>query len=175
MPELFLKPASSVIGHLDHIVYPEVSNSISCGGELAVVIQSEARKVSEERTLEYVLGYTCAIDVTALDLLSDRFPTRAKSYYTFCSLGPYIATVIGDNLLLRSRVNGNQVLDHSTSGMIFSVAKVISCITQFMALQPLDVILMGTPKPETSVNPGDVVEVELQGISTLRNTIVQRK
>ncbi|MBI4320914.1 MAG: fumarylacetoacetate hydrolase family protein [Chloroflexi bacterium] len=175
-PEVFLKPASAVIGHLDHVVYPEVSNSVSCGGELAVVIRREARRVPEDGALEFVLGYTCGLDVTAQDLLKERFQTRAKSFYTFCSLGPWVETsVAGDDLLLRSRVNGNLVLDHRTGGMIFGVGQAVSYISQFMALQPLDVVLMGTPKPETEVDEGDAIEVEIEGIGTLRNAVTRTR
>jgi 2-keto-4-pentenoate hydratase/2-oxohepta-3-ene-1,7-dioic acid hydratase in catechol pathway len=173
-PEVFLKPPSAVVGHLDGIVYPAVSKHLTCGGELAVVMKREARNVPEDRALDFVLGYTCANDVTAWDLITERFPTRAKGFYTFCPLGPCISTDIdGDNVTLKSTLNGQLILDHSTSGMIFSVKEAVSYISQFMALEPLDVLLMGTPRPETTVDVGDVVEIEIEGIGTLRNTVVK--
>ncbi len=175
-PQVFLKPSSTVVGHLGSIVYPVVSKHLTCGGELAVVMKREARNVPKDRALEFVLGYTCANDVTAWDLIAERFPTRAKGFYTFCPLGPCIATdVDGDNVMLRSRLNGQLILDHSTSGMIFSVKEAVSYISQFMALEPLDVILMGTPRPETTVEVGDMVEVEIEGIGTLRNTVAKAR
>ena len=173
-PEVFLKPPSAVTGHLGGIVYPTVSRHLTWGGELAVVMKREARNVPEERALDFVLGYTCANDVTASDLTAERFPTRAKGFYTFCPLGPCIATDIdGNNVTLKSTLNGQLIVDDSTSGMIFSVKKAVSYISQFMALEPLDVVLMGTPRPETTVHVGDVVEVEIEGIGTLRNTVVK--
>jgi 2-keto-4-pentenoate hydratase/2-oxohepta-3-ene-1,7-dioic acid hydratase in catechol pathway len=173
-PEVFLKPRSAVVGHLDGIVCPAVSKHLTCGGELAVVVKCEARNVPEDIALDFVLGYTCANDVTAWDLISERFPTRAKGFYTFCPLGPCISTDIdGDNVTLKSTLNGDLILDDSTSGMIFSVREAISYISQFMALEPLDVVLMGTPRPETTVEAGDVVEIEIDGIGTLRNTVVK--
>jgi len=172
-PQVFFKPSSAVVGHLGDIAYPEVSRHVTCGGELAVVVKREARKIPEDRALDFVLGYTCANDVTAWDLINERFPTRAKGYYTFCPLGPCIATDIdGDNITLKSRLNGELILNHSTSGMIFGVKEALSYISQFMALEPLDVILMGTPRPETTFTVGDVVEVEIEGIGTLRNRVV---
>lgn len=173
-PEVFLKPPSAVTGHLGGIVYPTVSKHLTCGGELAVVLKREARNVPEERALDFVLGYTCANDVTASDLTAERFSTRAKGFYTFCPLGPCIATDIdGDNVILKSTLNGQLILDDPTSGMIFSVKEAVSYISQFMALEPLDVVLMGTPRPETTVDVGDVVEVEIEGIGTLRNRVVK--
>jgi 2-keto-4-pentenoate hydratase/2-oxohepta-3-ene-1,7-dioic acid hydratase in catechol pathway len=173
-PEVFLKPPSAVVGHLDDIVYPAVSKHLTCGGELAVVMRRQAIRVSQENALDFVLGYTCANDVTAWDLVAERFPTRAKGFYTFCPLGPCISTDIdGDNVTLRSRLDGELIVDASTSGMIFSVREAISYISQFMALEPLDVLLMGTPIPETTVDVGDVVEIDIDGIGTLRNTVVK--
>jgi 2-keto-4-pentenoate hydratase/2-oxohepta-3-ene-1,7-dioic acid hydratase in catechol pathway len=177
-PQVFLKPASSVIGPLSDIVYPQVSNQLSCGGELAVVMRREARHVPEEAVMDYVLGYTCANDVSALDLSSvDRFEvTRAKGYYTFCPLGPVIATDLDPwNLTLTSRFNGETLLDHSTSDMLFGVEQTISYITRFMGLSPFDAILMGTPRPEKAIFIGDVVEVEIDGIGILKNQIVAER
>ena len=172
-PSSFLKPSSSVIGHLDNIVYPKVSNEVSFGGELAIIMKYEARNVPEYRALEYVLGYTCGNDLTAHDL-PERFLTRAKSFYTFCPLGPCIATDINpDNLKIRSRLNGVLIQDDSTSDMIFNVSQIISYITGFMALEPLDVILTGTSRRETKINIGDIIEIEIEGIGILRNTVTQ--
>jgi 2-keto-4-pentenoate hydratase/2-oxohepta-3-ene-1,7-dioic acid hydratase in catechol pathway len=174
-PQVFTKPASAVTGPNSDIIYPDVSKHVSCGGELAVVMRRDARDVPEEKALEFVLGYTCANDVTALDLLEDRFETtRAKGYYTFCPLGPYIATgVDSDNLTLKSRFNGKSFLDHSTNDMIWGVRQTVSYISQFMALAPFDVILMGTPRPEKTIYVGDEVEVEIEGIGILTNRVVR--
>lgn len=169
-PSLFFKPSSSVVGHLGNIVYPRMSNDVRFGGELAVVIKYEARNVPEDRALEYVLGYTCGNDLTAHDLPS----MRNKSFYTSCPLGPCIATDINaDNLRTKSRLNGSLIQDGSTSDMVFDVGKIISYITEFMALEPLDVIITGTSVRERKIHIGDTVEVEIEGIGILRNTVTK--
>lgn len=172
-PSLFFKPPSSVVGHLDNIVYPKISNDVRFGGELAVVMKYQARNVPEDRALEYVLGYTCGNDLTARDL-QDRSPIRNKSFYTSCPLGPCVATDINAaNLRIKSRLNGILIQDESTSDMIFSVSQIISYITEFMALEPFDVILTGTSRKETRINIGDTIEVEIEGIGVLRNTVTK--
>lgn len=172
-PEAFLKPPSAVIGHLDNIIYPKIVDNIHMEGELAVVMKKEARHVSEEQALEYVLGYTCANDVTA-HIEGDKGHARAKSFYTFCPLGPCITTGLDpDNLKITSKLNGTLIQDaDSTNDMVFPVRKIISYITEFMALQPLDVILTGTSKPARLINVGDVVDIEIEEIGWLQNTVV---
>jgi len=172
-PEAFLKPPSSVIGHLDNIIYPKIATNIHLEGELAVIMKREARHVSEDKALEYVLGYTCANDVTA-HIEGDKGGARIKSFYTFCPIGPCLVTDLDpDNLKITSRVNGVKVQDADpTSDMVWNVGQIIAHVTEFMALQPLDVILTGTSRPPKLLNIGDVVEVEIEGIGVLRNTIV---
>jgi 2-keto-4-pentenoate hydratase/2-oxohepta-3-ene-1,7-dioic acid hydratase in catechol pathway len=171
-PEAFLKPPSCVIGHLDNIIYPKIVDGVHIEGELAVIMKREARHVPEDRALEYVLGYTCGNDLTA-HIEGDRSHTRVKSFYTFCPLGPCIATDIDpSNLNIKSRLNGVLIQDDYTRDMVFNVSKIISHVTEFMALQPLDVILTGTSRPPTSINVGDTVEVEIEGIGILRNTVI---
>ena len=172
-PSLFLKPSSSVVGHLESIVYPKISSDVRFGGELTVVIKRVARHVPEDRALEYVLGYTCGNDLTARDL-PDAIPTRSKGFYTFCPLGPCINTGIkANNLRIRSRLNGVLIQDDSTSDLIFSISQIISYITEFMTLEPFDVILTGTSKKETRINIGDTIEVEIEEIGILRNTVTK--
>ena len=173
-PMLFLRPASCVIGHLGNIVYPKTSRNVNYGAELAVVIKHEAKDVPENRALDYVLGYTCGVDLTARDLLEkDGWrAVRAKSFPTSQPLGPCIATDInGDNLRIESRLNGILTQDGSTSNMIFSISKLISYITKFMILESGDVILTGQTRGETIIKVGDTIEVEIEGIGTLRNTV----
>ena len=174
-PEAFLKPPSAVIGHLDNIIYPKIVDNIHMEGELAVIIKREARQVSEDRGLEYVLGYTCANDVTA-HIEGDRGHTRAKSFYTFCPIGPCIATDLDPhNLKITSRLNGTLIQDADpTSDMVFNVSRIISYITEFMALHPLDVVLTGTSKPPALIKSGDITEVEIEGIGVLRNTVIHK-
>jgi 2-keto-4-pentenoate hydratase/2-oxohepta-3-ene-1,7-dioic acid hydratase in catechol pathway len=177
-PQLFFKPPSSVIGHMDNIIYPKISNDVRYGAELAVVMKYKAENVTEDRALDYVLGYTCGNDLSAFDLSKrDTFVTRVKSFYTFCPLGPCIATGIdGSNLKLESRLNGILQQHGSTSEMIFNIKRIISHITEFMALEPGDVILTGTVGAKSSpVNIGDTIEIEIEGIGLLRNVVVQQR
>lgn len=171
-PEAFLKPPSAVIGHLDNILYPRLAANVHMEGELAVIMKRAARHVTEKEALDYILGYTCANDVTA-HIEGDRGSTRAKSFYTFCPLGPCIATGLDpDKLKITSRLNGEAVQKGDpTSDMVFNVPRIISYITEFMALQPLDVILTGTSRPPRMLKNGDVVEIEIEGIGLLSNTV----
>jgi len=172
-PILFLKPPSSVIGPGAAIVYPASSREVHHEAELAVVIGKRARNVAVGRAFEHVLGYTCANDVTARDLQRrDGQWGRAKSFDTFCPLGPYIETELEpDSLAIKARVNGQTRQDSSTAQMIFPVAKLISFISEVMTLEPGDVILTGTPPGVGEVHVGDDVEVEIGGIGVLRNSV----
>jgi 2-keto-4-pentenoate hydratase/2-oxohepta-3-ene-1,7-dioic acid hydratase in catechol pathway len=172
-PLIFLKPPTTVIGPNQPIVYPAMSQQVDYECELAVVIGRTARHVAEASALDYVLGYTCANDVTARDLQKkDGQWTRAKSFDTFCPLGPWIKTDLdpGD-LRIETRVNGGVRQSSRTSDLIFGVPKLISFISHVMTLLPGDVILTGTPSGIGPVQPGDVVEVEIEGIGVLRNPV----
>lgn len=173
-PLLFFKPPSAVIGHLDEIVYPSISERVDYEAELGVVIGRRARFVAAVDALDYVLGYACANDVTARDLQHrDNQWARAKGCDTFCPLGPFIATDLDPgNLRVQSRVNGEKRQDSNTADMVFGVAELISFITQAMTLEPGDVVLTGTPSGIGPLHPGDVVEVEVEGIGILRNSVV---
>jgi 2-keto-4-pentenoate hydratase/2-oxohepta-3-ene-1,7-dioic acid hydratase in catechol pathway len=170
-PGVFLKAASCVIGHLDDIIDPTISSDVRFEAELAVVMKKEARHVGEGEALDYVLGYTCANDLTAHDI-QDRFPTRNKSFYTSCPLGPCIVTDLDPSeLRIKARLNGTQTQDTPTSDMIFGVSQLISYVTEFMPLEPLDVILTGTSARGVKISAGDTIEVDIQGIGVLRNTV----
>lgn len=172
-PEAFLKPQSAVIGHLGKIIYPKIVDNVHMEAELAVIMKRQASHVPEGSGKDYILGYTCTNDVTA-HIEEDRGHTRAKGFYTFCPIGPYIVTDIDpDNTTITSRLNGELVQDRdSTSGMVYNVNKIISYITEFMTLNPLDVVLTGTARPPALLNVGDVVEIEIEGIGSLQNTVV---
>jgi len=146
-------------------------------GELAVVIGQRARNVPPQKAHDFILGYTCANDVTARDLQRrDNQWTRAKGFDTFSPLGPYIVTDLDPaHLAIRSRVNGELRQDGSTADMVFGVAELIAYISQVMTLEPGDVILTGTPSGVGPLQPGDVVEVEIEGIGTLRNPVVSQE
>jgi len=175
-PILFLKPTSSVVGHRESIIYPShVSRRVDYEGELALVIGSRARCISPEEVPDYVLGYTCANDVTARDLQRrDKQWTRSKAFDTFCPLGPVISTDVDPTCLsIRTRVNGELRQRASTSEMIFPVEVLVSFVSQVMTLEPGDVVLTGTPSGVGELHPGDTVEVEIDGIGTLTNVVVE--
>jgi 2-keto-4-pentenoate hydratase/2-oxohepta-3-ene-1,7-dioic acid hydratase in catechol pathway len=175
-PLLFFKPPSSVIGPFAPIVYPILSQQVDYEGELAVVIGQRVRNVSPEKAHDFVLGYTCGNDITARDLQRrDDQWTRAKGFDTFCPLGPCIVTDLDPgHLAIRTRVNGEIRQSTSTADMVFSVAELIAYTSQVMTLEPGDVILTGTPSGVGPLQPGDVVEVEIEGIGTLRNPVVSQ-
>jgi 2-keto-4-pentenoate hydratase/2-oxohepta-3-ene-1,7-dioic acid hydratase in catechol pathway len=176
-PLVFSKPPSSVIGPLEPIVYPVLSQQVDYEGELAVVIGQRVRNVSPEKADDFILGYTCGNDVTARDLQRrDDQWTRAKGFDTFCPLGPHIVTDLDPtHLAIRTRVNGEIRQSASTADMVFSVAELIAYISQVMTLEPGDVILTGTPAGVGPLQPGDLVEVEIEGIGTLRNPVVSQR
>ncbi len=178
-PIIFLKPTSSLIGHLDDIIYPKGAKFVHYEGELAVVIGSKCRKVSERNALDYVLGYTIANDVTARDFVTNVFrpPVKAKGFDTFCPVGPYIVTKeeLEEelNLNIITKVNGEIKQRSNTSLMIHPVPKVISYLSEFMTLYPGDLILMGTPKGISPIKPGDVIEITIEKIGSLINRVVE--
>jgi len=172
-PLLFLKPNTSVIGPDDVIQRPAISNRVEHEGELAVIIGAIAKEVPEERAMEVVFGFTCANDVSARDLqVRDGQWSRAKGFDTFCPLGPLIETDLDlTDTRIETRVNGEVRQRGSTAQLIHSVAKIVAHASQAFTLLPGDVILTGTPAGVGSLEPGDVVEVEIDGIGTLRNTV----
>jgi len=173
-PLLFLKPLTSVIGPDEAIVCPAMSQQVDYEAELAVVIGRRARQVSAGEATGYVLGYTCANDVTARDIQQrERHNSRAKSFDTFCPLGPWIVTnVCPDDLAIQCRVNGVLRQDSRTSQLVFGVPALVSFISQVMTLLPGDVVLTGTPAGIGPLAPGDVVEVEIEGVGVLRNPVI---
>ena len=172
-PLLFLKPSTAVIGPNDPIRLLPVSRRIDYEGELAVVIGRLARDVLAEDAFKYILGYTCANDVTLRDLQkTDGQWARAKGFDGSCPLGPWIETDLDPNeATVRTRLNGEVRQQGSTSEMAFGVATLIEYITAFMTLLPGDALLTGTPEGVGPLSAGDVVEVEVEGVGTLRNEV----
>ena len=175
-PGIFMKQPGTNIAHLDPIVYPRTCLSVVHEAEVGIVMGRAARHVSVDDALDYVLGYTCANDVSALDLtVSDigRGGTmRWKHFDTFCPLGPVIATGLdGDNLRVRCRVNDRTDVDDNSNGMIFGVAELISWVSEVMVLYPGDIICSGCPS-SGEIKVGDTVEVEVEGVGTLSNPVV---
>ncbi|HEY9282158.1 MAG TPA: fumarylacetoacetate hydrolase family protein [Pyrinomonadaceae bacterium] len=172
-PLLFLKAPSSLVGHDALIELPSVSQRVEHEGELAVVIGRECRRVTDaENPLDYVLGYTCLNDVTARDLQKkDVQFTRAKSFDTFCPVGPFVETELDPlDLQVETRVNGEVRQRGRTSVMAFPVPYLIRYVSHVMTLLPGDVISTGTPAGVGPLADGDVCEVEVEGIGVLRNT-----
>lgn len=173
-PLLFLKAPSALIGSDDVIDLPKESARVEHEGELGVVIGRKARRISsDEDPLSYVLGYTCVNDVTARDLQrQDVQFTRAKSFDTFCPVGPFIVTDIDPlDVEVATRLNGELKQQGRTSSMAFSVPFLITYIANIMTLLPGDLIATGTPAGVSPMKHGDVVEVEVEGIGVLRNQV----
>jgi len=175
-PILFLKPPTAVIGPEEKIIYPAMSKRVDYEGELGVVIGRLCQAVSVEQASDYILGYTCVNDVTARDLQKkDRQWTRAKGFDTFAPLGPFIETAFDpSDVLIETFLNREKKQAASTSDLIFPVQALVSFISQVMTLLPGDVIATGTPEGIGPMQVGDVVEVRIEGIGTLRNTVENR-
>jgi len=175
-PALFYKPVSALVDPGDSVcTIPAISNDPRYEAELCAVIKRRAWKVTEARALDHVLGFTCGNDMTLWDLYQkDGRLTRAKGYYRSAPLGPVLVTDVDpDDLRIQGRVNGEIVQDGNTSNQIFSTAHIISHVSQFMPLEPGDVVFTGTPKGgHHPVKVGDVIEVEIDGIGVLRNVVV---
>jgi 2-keto-4-pentenoate hydratase/2-oxohepta-3-ene-1,7-dioic acid hydratase in catechol pathway len=170
-PMLFFKPATSVIGPDDAIPLPDDSERVDHEAELALVIGRLCRGVPEEEAPKYVLGYTCANDVTARDWQSkDGQWARAKGSDGFCPLGPWLETDLDPaDLEVLCRVNGEVRQRGRTSDYVFSPAQLVSFIARSITLLPGDVVLTGTPSGVGPMAAGDRVEIEVEGIGVLSN------
>ncbi len=185
-PLIFIKSTSSLAGPEDKIVLPKPApNEVDFEAELAVVIGKKAKNVEEEEALNYVLGYTCANDVSARDCQKrlDKQWARGKSFDTFCPTGPWIETELdAQNLKISSILNGVVMQKSNTSDMIFSIKEIISYLSQNMTLLPGTIILTGTPegvgfareKP-VFLEAGDEIEIKIEGIGSLKNKVVKEK
>jgi len=177
-PLIFLKPPSAVVGPNDVIIYPRMSKRVDYEGELAFIIRKKAHFLNEEEGVDdYILGYTCFNDVTARDLQEkDVQFTRAKSFDTFAAVGPCITTDVDPSQLrLKTFVNGKLRQSASTRNFIFSVPFLLRFISQIMTLFPGDIITTGTPAGVGPLKPGDRVDVQIEGIGTLSNTVMKIK
>lgn len=174
LPRLYFKAPSALIGPGAPIRLPAASQRVEHSVELAVVMGKRARHVSPDNALHYVLGYTCANDLLAVDVAaSDGAWTRASSFDTFCPLGPHIATHLDPAALMVScAVNGVTRQLSSTHDMRFSVPQVIAFVSAAMTLWPGDVILMGSPAGSGPLVAGDTVDVDIEGIGKLSNPVI---
>ena len=176
-PLIFMKPPSTLIAHNDNIIYPKMSKQLDYEAELAVIIKNKIKNIEPEDVFENILGYTCFNDITARDLQKkDGQWTRAKSFDTFAPVGPFISTELNpDNLQIKLYKNGQLMQNSSTSNMIFKVDKIVSFISKIMTLFPGDIIATGTPSGIGQLEAGDKVEVEIEGIGVLKNTVFLEK
>lgn len=173
-PLIFLKPPSAIIGPLQAIIYPPATQQVDYEGELAVIIRKKASQLPDDAPWQdFVLGYTCFNDITARDLQKkDVQFTRAKSFDTFAAMGPCLATDLDPTaVLLKTFLNGKLVQSASTRNMIFPVPFLIRYISRIMTLEPGDVIATGTPAGVGPMQPGDRVDVQIEGIGTLSNFV----
>jgi len=174
-PIIFLKPPSAIIGHEGKIVYPDVTKQVNFEGELAVIVGTRCKNVSASDAHKVIMGYTCFNDVTARDIQKkDKQWTRSKSFDTFAPIGPFIAepTIDVSNLSIKTRVNGELRQDSTTANMIFDIPHLIEFISGVMTLEKGDIIATGTPSGVGEMFVGDEVEVEIEKIGVLRNTVV---
>jgi len=174
-PGLFAKYPSTIAGPGDDIVLPPDATNTHYEGELVLVIGRRAKNVSRETALDYVFGVTAGNDVSERDWqASDLQWFRAKATDTFAPIGPVITRGLNpDDLLVQTRVNGETRQSERTKDLIYGIAEIVSYISRYVTLLPGDVIFTGTPQATRAMNPGDVVEIEVEGVGTLKNTVVR--
>ena len=172
-PGIFLKGPNALAEPGGTVSYPDWTENFHYEGELALVIGRLASHLTPENALEYLAGYTCANDLTARDRQKgDLQWFRAKAADRFCPLGPWLETELDPaDLRVQTRLNGQVVQDSRTSNMIFPVVEILVYVSRYVTLEVGDVVLTGTPEGVGPVQPGDTVEVEVQGVGVLRTVI----
>ena len=174
-PVLFMKPASALNEGGRPIVRPPGYQRVDHEGELAIVIGQRAHNISPQDAADYILGYTCANDVTVRDLQQKGPWLRAKGMDSFLPIGPRIVTDLDpSDLAIEVRVNGELRQTGRTSQFLFSIAEVLAFITKDITLEAHDLVLTGTPAGVGNLSVGDVVEVEIEGIGVLSNPVCER-
>jgi len=173
-PGLFAKMPTSIVGPGADIVIPPGAKNVHYEGELVLVIGKRAKNVRPEDVPQYIFGVTAGNDVSERDWQrADLQWFRAKAADTFGPLGPVVVKGLNyNNLLVQTRLNGEVVQSERSSDLIFNVATIIAHITEVMTLEPGDVIYTGTPQTTRAMKPGDVVEIEVEGVGVLRNKVV---
>ncbi|MGB9681888.1 MAG: fumarylacetoacetate hydrolase family protein [bacterium] len=183
-PIFFSKSISSIVATEEDIIYPKWLTRVDPEAELGLIIGRKAKEVPKERALDYVFGYTIINDVTARDMqtydLKSANPWfRSKSFDTFCPMGPFILLkeYVKDphNLEIELKVNGEIRQKDNTKNLIFKIPEIISFISKHMTLEPGDVIATGTPSGIAPIYPGDIVEVSVESIGTLKNRVVREE
>ena len=172
-PILFIKPSTTVIGHMENIEYPAMSSQVEYEGEMAIVISKKCKNVKDPEAV--ILGYTGINDVTARDIQrKDGQWTRAKSFDTFAPIGPFIATDIDPrDARIETRVNGTTRQKSNTKNLIFDVNDLVRFISEVMTLNAGDVIATGTPYGVGELVIGDTVEIEIEGAGVLSNNVIR--
>jgi 2-keto-4-pentenoate hydratase/2-oxohepta-3-ene-1,7-dioic acid hydratase in catechol pathway len=182
-PVIFLKATSTVIGPEDKIIIPQMApDEVDYEAELTIVIGKTAKNVEIEEAEDYIFGYTCANDVSARDCQHrlDKQWARGKSFDTFCPLGPWVETelVEPNHCRIMSRLNGKIMQDSNTSNFIFNTKELLSYCSKNFTLYPGTVIMTGTPEgvgfpriPPVFLKPGDIIEIEIDGIGKLTNEV----
>jgi len=174
-PLFFIKPASGVTGPDATIVLPDLSQRVDYEIELAVVIKKRGHHIQPGEAFDHILGYTCANDVTAVDLIEAGSPwTLAKGFDTFTPLGPWIVTDISpERLYMEAYLNGKMTQQGSTRDMIFKIPQLIAHISKIMTLEAGDVLLSGTIPGKGTLSSGDVIGMTISDIGSLRNKVVR--
>ena len=174
-PLIFSKGPNTVADPEEGILYPGTVERVDFEGELGVIIGKRCKKATRETAASFIAGYTCVNDVSARDMQwNDGQWTRGKGLDTFCPFGPVVTDEIDpSNVRLRTRVNGVTLQDGNTSDMIFDIPALIEYISEYITLEPGDLIATGTPSGVGPVKPGDIIEIEIDGIGILRNPVIK--
>jgi 2-keto-4-pentenoate hydratase/2-oxohepta-3-ene-1,7-dioic acid hydratase in catechol pathway len=175
-PRIFLKAPSSIIGPGQAIRLPHPDHSVEHEAELAMIIKHKIKNVPQQDALQHILGYTCGNDVSDRTVQNcEAMPSRAKSYDTFTPFGPWIETELDPGALqIECRLNGQLRQSSNTKFMIFDAPAILSFVSGVMTLLPGDVILTGTPGGTSEIQAGDLVEISIEGIGTLRNPVYDK-
>lgn len=172
-PQFFNKVPSAALPHGGDIVLPKGATKVLYEAEVVAVIGKRARKVSVEEASDYILGVACGNDVSGTDWPDDFQLWRSKGSDTFAPFGPFIVTGLNlDDLEFELRLNGEVRQKTSTSKLVHSIPEMVSFISQYTTLEPGDIIYTGTEPPIDVLSPGDVVEVEVEGVGVLKNRVV---
>jgi 2-keto-4-pentenoate hydratase/2-oxohepta-3-ene-1,7-dioic acid hydratase in catechol pathway len=173
VPLIFLKPPSGIIGPGEVVYLPPQSNQVEHEAELAVVIGERGRWIAPEKALDHVFGYTIANDVTARDLQwRDGQWTRGKGFDSFCPVGPWIVTDFDPtDAVIACYVNGELRQMASTRDMVFSIRQLIAFVSSVMTLETGDILLTGTPAGVGLLKEGDKIEIRIEGIGVLENSV----
>lgn len=173
VPMIFLKPPSAILPDGATIILPPQSHQVEHEAELVIVIGKRGRWINPENTGEYILGFTIGNDVTARDLQHrDGQWTRGKGFDTFCPIGPWIETDLdAADVLITCKVNSELRQMSSTKEMVFTISQIVAFASSVMTLEPGDIIFTGTPAGVGTLSDGDIVEITIEGIGTLKNVV----